>query len=102
MPEPTDFTLWEYEELPGFPPEAEPGYFLGFAEGHRPFILTWHPAHNAWVGVGFDPDCWSAPFLFLGTDEKAAFIKSYTRLPLVAEAAIERGKPFGKTEDRKK
>ncbi len=89
MPEPTEFTLWKYDERPGFPPEAEPGYFLGFTEGHRPYILTWHPAHKAWVGVGFDPDCWTTPFVFRRVDEMADFIKSYARLPWVAKAAIE-------------
>ncbi len=86
MPEPTEFTLWKYEERPGFPPDGEPGYFLAFAEGHRPFILTWHPAHGAWVGVGFDPDCWTAPYLVMREEKTPDLIKSYVRLPVVAEA----------------
>ncbi len=83
MPEPTEFTLWEYAEHPGSPPDGEPGYFLGFAEGRRPFILTWHPGHGAWVGVGFDPDCGTAPYFVMRAEKTPDLIKSYARLPWV-------------------
>lgn len=50
-----DVTTWTYTEFDGLPPDAEPGYFVGFDADRQPYILKWRAETER-----HSPACWFA------------------------------------------
>ena len=42
------------ELMPGLPPPAQPGFFVGFDKWQSPYVLEWDASGLAWVALGFN------------------------------------------------